>query len=287
MIIIEVAGGLGNQMFQYALYQKYLHMGKLAKLDLFSYENPKSMPFELDLFHLPYDVDTKKERNGYMNQKRLTVCRILDQISGRPKHSYYAEKLDVGYQPEILNFENTYLSGYWQCEKYFMDFRQDVLDLFQFQDQQINLASRSLQEQMRREQAVAVHVRRGDYLLPENSRKYGNICTLQYYKNAMQYVKKRVPDARFYFFSNDPGWVRENLANGDSVIVDCNHGKENYLDMYLMSQCSHNIIANSSFSWWGAWLNQNPDKIVMSPQRWFSHLDASDAICEDWVRVNG
>ena len=109
MIIIEVAGGLGNQMFQYALYQKYLHMGKLAKLDLFSYENPKSMPFELDLFHLPYDVDTKKERNGYMDQKRLTICRILDQISGKPKHSYYAEKLDVGYQPEILNFENTYL----------------------------------------------------------------------------------------------------------------------------------------------------------------------------------
>ena len=144
-----------------------------------------------------------------------------------------------------------------------------------------------LQEQMRREQAVAVHVRRGDYLLPENSRKYGNICTLQYYKNAMQYMKKKVPDAKFYFFSNDSEWVRKNLANGDSVIVDCNHGKENYLDMYLMSQCSHNIIANSSFSWWGAWLNQNPDKIVISPQRWFSHLDASDAICEDWVRVNG
>ena len=287
VIIIEVAGGLGNQMFQYALYQKYLHMGKAVKLDLFSYENPKSMPFELDLFHLPYDVDTKKERSGYMDQKRLSVYRILDQISGRPKHSYYAEKLDVGYQPEILNFENTYLSGYWQCEKYFMDFRQDVLDLFQFPDQQINLASRSLQEQMRREQAVAVHVRRGDYLLPENSRKYGNICTLQYYKNAMQYMKKRVPDARFYFFSNDPGWVRENLATGDSVIVDCNHGKENYLDMYLMSQCSHNIIANSSFSWWGAWLNQNPDKIVMSPQRWFSHLEFSDAICEGWIRING
>ena len=283
VIIIEVAGGLGNQMFQYALYQKYLHMGKAVKLDLFSYENPKSMPFELDLFHLPYDVDTKKERSGYMDQKRLSVYRILDQISGRPKHSYYAEKLDVGYQPEILNFENTYLSGYWQCE----NFRQDVLDLFQVPDQQSNLASRSLQEQMRREQAVAVHVRRGDYLLPENSRKYGNICTLQYYKNAMQYMKKRVPDARFYFFSNDPGWVRENLATGDSVIVDCNHGKENYLDMYLMSQCSHNIIANSSFSWWGAWLNQNPDKIVMSPQRWFSHLEVSDAICEGWIRING
>ena len=306
MIIIEVAGGLGNQMFQYALYQKYLHMGKLAKLDLFSYENPKSMPFELDLFHLPYDVDTKKERNGYMDQKRLTVCRILDQISGKPKHSYYAEKLDVGYQPEILNFENTYLSGYWQCEKYFIDFRQEVLDLFQFPDQQINLASRNLQEQMRREQAVAVHVRRGDYLLPENSRKYGNICTLQYYKNAMQYMKKKVPDAKFYFFSNDSEWVRKNLARDELFVTSkvwntergydktmkafektCKDLKMDYLDMYLMSQCSHNIIANSSFSWWGAWLNQNPDKIVISPQRWFSHLDASDAICEDWVRVNG
>ena len=124
-------------------------------------------------------------------------------------------------------------------------------------------------------------------MLPENSRKYGNICTLQYYKNAMQYMKKKVPDAKFYFFSNDSEWVRENLAGGDSVIVDCNHGKENYLDMYLMSQCSHNIIANSSFSWWGAWLNQNPDKIVISPKRWFSHLDASDAICEDWIRIDG
>lgn len=191
MIIIEVAGGLGNQMFQYALYQKYLHMGEQAKLDLFSYENPKSMPFELDLFHLPYDVDTKQERNCYIDQKRLVVCRILDQISGKPKHSYYAEKLDVGYQPEILQFENTYLSGYWQCEMYFEEFREELLELFRFPQEQINEASRKLQRQICTEQAVAVHVRRGDYLLPENSRKYGNICTLQYYKNAMQYMKKR------------------------------------------------------------------------------------------------
>ena len=135
--------------------------------------------------------------------------------------------------------------------------------------------------------SVGVHVRRGDYLLPENNRKYGNICTLQYYRNAMQYMKEKVSDARFYFFSNDPEWVRENLSEGDSVIVNCNHGKENYLDMYLMSQCSHNIIANSSFSWWGAWLNRNPDKIIVSPKRWFSHLDVSDAVCEDWIRING
>lgn len=110
VIIIEVAGGLGNQMFQYALYQKYLHMGKAVKLDLFSYENPKVCHSELDLFLFPMMLILKKERSGYMDQKRLSVYRILDQISGRPKHSYYAEKLDVGYQPEILNFENTYLS---------------------------------------------------------------------------------------------------------------------------------------------------------------------------------
>ena len=125
-----------------------------------------------------------------------------------------------------------------------------------------------MQDQICREQAVAVHVRRGDYLLPENNRKYGNICTLQYYRNAMQYMKEKVSDARFYFFSNDPEWVRENLSEGDSVIVNCN-------------------IANSSFSWWGAWLNRNPDKIIVSPKRWFSHLDVSDAVCEDWIRING
>ena len=156
-------------MFQYALYQKYLHMGKLAKLISFPMKIQRVCHLSWICFICPMMLIRKKQRNGYMDQKRLTVCRILDQISGKPKHSYYAEKLDVGYQPEILNFENTYLSGYWQCEKYFIDFRQEVLDLFQFPDQQINLASRNLQEQMRREQAVAVHVRRGDYLLPETA----------------------------------------------------------------------------------------------------------------------
>ena len=100
-------------------------------------------------------------------------------------------------------------------------------------------------------------------------------------------MKKKVPDAKFYFFSNDSEWVRKNLANGDSVIVDCNHGKENYLDMYLMSQCSHNIIANSSFSWWGAWLNMNPDKKVFYPSPWFgphySHYDTSDLCPNSWI----
>jgi len=101
----------------------------------------------------------------------------------------------------------------------------------------------------------------------------------------MQYVKKRVPDARFYFFSNDPGWVRENLANGDSVIVDCNQGKENYLDMYLMSQCSHNIIANSSFSWWGAWLNPRKNKTVIVPSRWFMKEETPYIYPVSWIKV--
>lgn len=119
---------------------------------------------------------------------------------GKPKCVYYSEKLDVGYQPEIFDIENGYLSGYWQCEKYFKEFRAELLELFRFPQNQINEASRKMQDQICREQAVAVHVRRGDYLLPENNRKYGNICTLQYYRNAMQYMKEKVSDARFYFF---------------------------------------------------------------------------------------
>ena len=266
VIIIEVAGGLGNQMFQYALYQKYLHMGKAVKLDLFSYENPKSMPFELDLFHLPYDVDTKKERSGYMDQKRLSVYRILDQISGRPKHSYYAEKLDVGYQPEILNFENTYLSGYWQCEKYFMDFRQDVLDLFQFPDQQINLASRSLQEQMRREQAVAVHVRRGD--LKEEVSSYGAPASFDYFINATAFFKKKLYRPYFYFFSDEPEWVKMDLLPRLSVkdcaeVVDINGSDKGYMDLYLLAHCKHQITTKGTLGKFGALLADNPDKYVV------------------------
>ena len=279
MRLIKMTGGLGNQMFIYAMYLKMKTIFPDVRIDL------------SDMVH--YQVHYGYEMNKVFHLPRTEFCinRSLKKIIEFLLFKTILERKQGGSlvpYTRKYHWPWIYFKGFYQSEKYFAGIEKEVREAFVFDIRRASRRSlRAMQEIKADPHAVSIHVRRGDYLLPENSRKYGNICTLQYYKNAMQYMKKKVPDAKFYFFSNDSEWVRKNLANGDSVIVDCNHGKENYLDMYLMSQCSHNIIANSSFSWWGAWLNQNPDKIVISPQRWFSHLDASDAICEDWVRVNG
>lgn len=285
MIIVEVSGGLGNQMFQYALYQKFLHMGKEVKLDLHSFSNEKSRPFELDIFGLQYETISRKGRKRYIG-KFPKLFLQMSFFKNKNARRFYAEKLDVGYQPEILSMDNVYLSGYWQCELYFKELRSELIETFTFPTE-VHEECRRLLKQIEAENATAVHVRRGDYLLPENTVKYGNICTERYYENAMKYIREKQDNARFYFFSNDPDWVRTHLCDSNSVIVQCNEGENSYLDMYLMSKCKNNIIANSSFSWWGAWLNQYPEKIVVSPERWFSHLDASDAICKDWVKISG
>lgn len=133
--------------------------------------------------------------------------------------------------------------------------------------------------------SVSVHIRRGDYLAPENNLVYGNICTLEYYHKAILYIREHIEGATFFLFTNDTDWVHENLYEEGMVIVDCNQGTDAIYDMYLMSQCDANIVANSSFSWWGAWLNQKNDKIVLAPHKWRNRHDVRDMICEDWIKI--
>lgn len=122
---------------------------------------------------------------------------------------------------------------------------------------------------MSRENSVSVHIRRGDYLLRKHSKIHG-LCSLEYYLQAIQFIKSKSKDPVFYFFSDDIPWARENFCNPSYKFVDCNSGSNSCLDLYLMSQCKHNIIANSTFSWWGAWLNRNKEKIVVAPSVWFN-----------------
>lgn len=286
MIIIGVSGGLGNQMFQYALYEKFKYLGKEAKLDLSFYgTNQKLRKFELDLFSLDYMAAGKSE------SKKLGECsygcwdKARRKLFGNRK-SFYQEDLDKGYQPEILELENAYLSGYWQCEKYFSDIGDKIRDDFVF-PADLSKEGTALEEEIKNTESVAVHIRRGDYLEEGNYKVYGNICTLEYYKKALSYIKRRCSHPRFFMFSNDIGWVRENLYERGMVLAGSSGNRPDYEDMYLMSICRHNIIANSSFSWWGAWLNRNANKMVISPGRWFNNHEAADAICGSWVTIDG
>ena len=134
-------------------------------------------------------------------------------------------------------------------------------------------------------ESVAVHIRRGDYLTGDNLDNYGNICTKDYYNSAIDYIRNHVSNPFFYVFSDEIEWVQENFDFGNVRLVNWNSGNNSFLDMQLMSLCKHQIIANSTFSWWAAWLNQNPDKLVIMPAKWMNHIENPDIGCEGWIRL--
>lgn len=283
MIIIRFTGGLGNQMFQNALYEKYRELGYDVYADLSFYRMQDTVKYELDIFHTEIVEASSKEISKLIDNKKDYLSRIR-RLFYRKREYLYMEDPEVHYEPEIFSLKKAYLDGYWQSEKYFIDIRDRLLSVYSFpiSNNQRNI---DVLNEMRNCNSVSIHVRRGDYLKGRAKVLYGNICTCEYYKNAVLEVRERIANPVFYVFSDDVEWVQENLKIENARYINWNNGVEDYYDMYLMSQCKCNIIANSSFSWWGAWLNQNEDKIVISPSKWFNLHIAPDLICDDWIRV--
>jgi hypothetical protein len=196
----------------------------------------------------------------------------------------------------VLTRTPAYLTGYFQSEKYFQDIAEKVREAFVFSNHIMEGLlpkdkQRILQYQQRIENttAISIHIRRGDYI--ENHQVYGGICTELYYKKAIELMKAKYPDAFFFIFSNEPEWAEkwiQNTYNGENnfVIIEGSTEAEGYLDMYLMSKCKHHIIANSSFSWWGAWLNPNQDKTVIAPDKWMNNKDMKDIYTETMIQIS-
>ena len=270
MIIIQVAGGLGNQLQQYALYRKFVRMGKEARLDLSWFDEVKgndgeakvtSRNLELAYFdRLVYETCTREEKERLTGSDGLSG-KLRRKLLPSTIHWFHESKM---YHPEILSFEDMYLSGYFACEKYYSDILYDLREKIQFppSDNPLNL---ELAQEMRECASVSVHVRRGDYLNEENRAMFGNICTDAYYRKAMELIKEEMPDAHFYLFSDDVSYVKQKYQGEEFTVVDINHGKDSFYDMWLMSNCKHNICANSTFSFWGARLNGNEGKIMVRP----------------------
>ena len=191
------------------------------------------------------------------------------------------------YWPEIKNVpRDCYLVGYWQSEKYFRSAALGIRADFTFKS---SLANRNaeLAEQIGQANAVSLHVRRGDYAKNPKTNATHGLCSLDYYRAAIQYVSNRVEQPCFFIFSDDIAWVKDNLKIDFSCqYVDHNHGTKSYNDMHLMSLCQHHIIANSSFSWWGAWLNPSPEKIVIAPKKWFANKNNIKGLFpQGWVSL--
>lgn len=294
MIIIRMTGGLGNQMFQYALYLKLCSMGREVKFDdITEYELDNARPVMLWAFGLTYPRADPEEINKITDGFLKLSHRIRRKLFGR-KSLEYQEK-NCNYDPQVLQRDPAYLTGYFQSEKYFMDVEEQVRRAFTFsegiwkgQDEEIRRKMQNFLGQIQGCESVSVHVRRGDYL--EKEEIYGGICTVAYYKSAIEYMQRKRKESRFFLFSNDPEWVREWVnANyrGDNrfVIIEGTQEETGYLDLFLMSRCKNHIIANSSFSWWGAWLDENPRKRVIAPAKWANNQEFVDIYWEGMIKI--
>lgn len=272
MIIIRVMGGLGNQMQQYALYRKYESMGVEARLDLSWFDEAAQenmlakRRLELNYFvDLPMKAATKEEIEAVLGRQFEEPEKFFAKIIRKmnPALAPVYTESDM-YHPQILEWKQKYLVGYWACEKYYADIMQEIRDSIRFPESG-NVRNHEAVQEMEQSESVSMHIRRGDYLDAANIEMFGNICTESYYDSAIAYMKTKFPKAVFYIFSDDTDYVREHYRGEEYHIVDWNRGDDSFYDMMLMSRCKHNICANSTFSFWGARLNGHADKVMIRP----------------------
>lgn len=290
MKIVKILGGLGNQMFQYALAiaLKKHFTNEEVKLDIHCFNGyNKHEGFEIDRvfgnkFRLASYGDIAKVAYPYFNFQIWRICsRIL------PNRQYmFSEDTSFRIMPEVVDNPNyKYFDGYWQHEEYFKNSYNDIVNAFSFKDFD-DERNKNLAYRLNKMNSISIHVRRGDYV---NDKLFNETCGITYYKNAIKEINKRTTVELFCIFSDDILWCKENiesLMNGKKTIyVDWNKGIDNYRDMQLMTICKHNIIANSSFSWWGAWLNQNAEKIVIAPQMWYNSNNKISPVAKDWMKI--
>ncbi|MFH1454842.1 MAG: alpha-1,2-fucosyltransferase [bacterium] len=278
MITVNLKGGMGNQMFQYATAR---HLSIKYDSDLilnteYFYNIPHGdvpRKYQLDIFNIKKNIKLKQTINP--------IVKILQKISLK----IFSEKTQTYIAFALLNFNlPVYLNGYFQSEKYFKNDRVILLKEFTL-TKEIGTEARKIKEVLEKSESVCLNVRRGDYLRPDYIKIFGT-CDIEYYNRAMEYIKNKVKNPLICVFSDDPEWVKKEFKI-ENVIFAGNDILKDYEQMYLMSICKHNIIANSSFAWWGAWLNQNPNKIIIGPKKWLANKtsDKLDVLPKEWIQI--
>ena len=290
MIVMRISGGLGNQMFQYAAGRRLaLARGTELVVDLSPLDDPRLPPprsYELGAYPVRATIAGDAELAAIAERRASLAARIARRVCGGRRIAETERRFH--FDPEVLDLpDGSRLQGYWQSERYFADAADDVRRELTLERPAAG-RNAELLERIDACHAVSVHVRRGDYVtVPEIHAAHG-LCSLDYYRRASRHVAARVADPVFFVFSDDPDWVHDHLRlEGETVQVDHNGPDAGPEDLRLMSRCAHHVIANSTFSWWGAWLDPRPDKIVVAPRQWFQdgERDTSDLVPAGWVRL--
>lgn len=286
MIIVQTTDGLGNQLFQYAIGRKLSLFYKTGLLiDNNHFLNNQHRKFSLSYFNTQFSIIN--------NYKKFAL-----------KYPFHFLKLKLGYFPRIKQesakfkrneefSKNSFLEGYWGNENYFKDIRDVLLSDLQLKNEYESRYFHLLRKEISETDSVSIHVRRGDYLESKNQAIFFNL-DLEYYIRAIELIRLKVSSPKFFIFSDDIQWAKENLSLQLINAVYINEGKElkDFEELMLMSYCTHNIIANSTFSWWGAWLNRNENKIVIQPKKWYKAKAFQDAYesnetlyCDEFIRI--
>lgn len=272
MRTIIMSGGLGNQMFQYAFFLSMVKRGIICKID--------DTLFYISKMHCGFELE-KVFKIGYTSNSPSIFRKIWIRFLRKYKPSIllFTDKAYT-YCQEVYQSNNPYLMGDWLSPQYFDNMRNELIHIFTFRN--ISKKNIDLAKKMQICESVSIHIRRGDYLnLPNYC-----VCTEEYYKKAIKQIQIEVLNPHFYIFSNEPLWCKQFMKQFcvNYEIIDWNQGEDSFQDMYLMTQCKHNIIANSTFSWWGAWLNVYSKKIVIAPNYWFNNNN-NNINCPDWVLI--
>ena len=291
MIVARIIGGLGNQMFQYAAGRRLASTHHtVLKLDISEFKDYSLHDYGLSAFNTKELFATPEEVKLFKEPESNSLKKKFKKLLRRPSKlgiTHIREK-QYNFDQKILSMpDSVYLDGYWQSEKYFSDIADIIRNEFTVKFPQTG-KNLELAHQITSCESVSLHVRRGDYVTDAKTNTIHGTCNLEYYKCCLENLTRKVRHPCFFIFSDDPEWAEKNLKmTHPATFIGHNGPEKNYEDLRLMSQCRHHIIANSSFSWWGAWLGQHQDTIVYAPNRWFNSpsFNTEDLLPEAWTRI--
>lgn len=297
MIVVKLIGGIGNQMFQYSLGRHLAIENKTILLldltELLDRTSPKSFTFrnyELDEFNIHAQIAKPDDLAIFFPGNSL-LKNIVNGVKKAAGVITIKHEKGFIFQPSVFSHKpNIYLDGFWQSEKYFLKIEDIIRNDFTLKPESIKFIDDSIilsdiKYNINHSNSISIHFRRGDYISNPETNNYHGVCPEEYYLKAISVINSKIENPNYFIFSDEPAWITENFSfPGSYKIIQDNPG---YLDLYLMSLCKHNIIANSSFSWWGGWLNSNPSKIVIAPKKWFNeyNADTRDLCPTNWIRI--
>jgi hypothetical protein len=301
VVIVRLIGGLGSQMSSYAYAKVLASRGYEVKIDITAFKSYKLFKFELDNFNISLNISSKDENDNYKDQNIFSNFlniflsdqisdKILNKLGFKIYKECLVEETSHLFDKKFLNIsKNSYVVGDFKSEKYFENIRNILLKEFTLKEPRSNYLNDMESIINNKKDSCFIHIRRGEMATNEKANKIHGVCSKDYYLKAIQYIHSKINDVHFFVFSDDIPWSKENINLNNVTFMENSGRNSPNEDIYLMSICNHSIIDHSAFCWWGAWLNQNLNPIVIAPKRWFSddyfQNQSDDIYCKNWIKI--